>query len=67
VVAEINGKPYLTKGAMFSYYEFTSKSPLSDEDWRAQLTSGQAPDRPIWLKEIMLNTPTLEPKSSYSF
>jgi hypothetical protein len=67
VVAEINGKPYLTKGAVFSYFEFTSKSPLSDEDWRAQLTSGQAPDRPIWLKDIMLKTRTLESKSSYSF
>lgn len=67
VVAEINGKPYLTKGAMFSYYEFTSNSPLSDEDWRAQITSGQAPDRPVWLKEIMVNAPGLESKPSYSF
>jgi hypothetical protein len=67
VVAEINGKPYLTKGAAFSYYEFTSKTPLSDEDWRTQITSGKAPDRPVWLKEIMVNTPTLESKPSYSF
>jgi hypothetical protein len=67
VVAEINGKPYLTKGAVFSYYEFTSKTPLSDEDWRIQITSGKAPDRPVWLKEIMVNTPTLESKPSYSF
>ncbi|HYF68779.1 MAG TPA: DUF3160 domain-containing protein [Ohtaekwangia sp.] len=67
VVAEINGKPYLTKGAAFSYYEFNSKTPLSDEDWRTQLTSGEAPDRPVWLKEIMVNTPTLESKPSYSF
>jgi hypothetical protein len=67
VVAEINGKPYLTKGAAFSYYEFTSKTPLSDEDWRTQITSGQAPERPIWMKEIMVKTPALESKPSYSF
>jgi hypothetical protein len=67
VVAEINGKPYLTKGAAFSYYEFTSKTPLSDEDWRTQITSGQAPERPIWMKEIIVNIPALESKPSYSF
>jgi hypothetical protein len=67
VVAEINGKPYLTKGAAFSYYEFTSKIPHSDEDWRTRITSGQAPERPIWMKEIMVNTPALESKPSYSF
>ena len=67
VVAEINGKPYLTKGAVFSYYEFTSESPLSDEEWRARVTSDQAPDRPTWLKEIMVNAPSLESKPTYSF
>jgi hypothetical protein len=67
VVAEINGKPYLTKGAVFSYYEFGSESPLSDEDWRAQVTSDQAPERPIWLQEIMVNAPSLESKPTYSF
>jgi hypothetical protein len=67
VVAEINGKPYLTKGAVFSYYEFTSDAPLSDEDWRGQVTSGQAPDRPSWIREIMVNSSSLESKPTYSF
>ena len=67
VVVEINGKPYLTKGAVFSYYEFTSQSSLSDEEWRARLTSGQAPDRPGWLSEIMVDAPSLESKPTYSF
>jgi hypothetical protein len=67
VIAEINGKPYLTKGAVLSYYEFNSEAPLSDEEWRARLTSGGAPPRPAWLKEIMVKTPSLETKSSFSF
>jgi hypothetical protein len=67
VVAEINGKPYLTKGAVFSYYEFNSEAPLSDEEWRTRLTSGGAPPRPAWLQEIMVKTPSLETKSSFSF
>nr|GFD54937.1 hypothetical protein [Tanacetum cinerariifolium] len=31
VVVEINGLPVLTRGAIFSYYEFTSRTRLTDE------------------------------------
>lgn len=34
VIAEIQGKPYLTRGAVFSYYEFTNPTPLTDESWQ---------------------------------
>ncbi len=67
VVTEINGKPYLTKGAVFSYYEFTENQPLSDEEWGTRVTSGNVPERPVWLKEIMVNSPTLESKPGFSF
>jgi hypothetical protein len=67
VVAEINGKPYLTKGAVFSYYEFTNDGPLTDEEWRKQVTSGGAPDRPVWMDEIVVNTQSLQSKPTYSF
>lgn len=67
VVAEINGKPYLTKGAVFSYYEFTSGEPLSDEQWHQQLISESKPKRPIWTNEITVNSKSLESKPTYSF
>ncbi len=67
VVAEINGKPYITKGAVFSYYEFKSDSPLTDEAWREMLNRGETPARPVWLREIMVNSPILESLPSYSF
>lgn len=67
VVTEINGKPYLSKGAVFSYYEFNSRQPLTDEDWQKQLLSGKAPKRPAWLKNIMVETKSLESKPEYSF
>jgi hypothetical protein len=67
VVAEINGKPYLTKGAVFSYYEFQSNKPLTDEEWQAQLTSGNEPQRPAWVHEITVKTTSLESKPAYSF
>jgi hypothetical protein len=67
VVTEINGKPYLTKGAMFSYYEFTSNSPLTDEAWGKQVSEGKAPQRPIWIDNITVRTKSLESKAGYSF
>jgi hypothetical protein len=67
VVTEINGKPYLTKGAVFSYYEFNSSQPLSDEAWQEQLLTGTVPKRPIWLKDITVRTKSLESKPEYSF
>lgn len=67
VVAEINGKPYLTKGAVFSYYEFINSSPLTDEEWISRLSSGQIPERPLWMKEIIVKSPSLESKPTYSF
>jgi hypothetical protein len=67
VVTEINGKPYLTKGAVFSYYEFNSGQPFSDQEWQQQLLSGKAPKRPTWLNDIMVETRSLESKPEYSF
>jgi hypothetical protein len=67
VVTEINGKPYLTKGAVFSYYEFVNKSPLNDEEWRERVGKGNAPARPSWMKEIVIKSTALESKKEYSF
>lgn len=66
VVAEINGKPYLTRGSVFSYYEFTNAQPLNDEQWQKQLLDNKAPPRPDWTKRIMVNVPSLESKEAYS-
>jgi hypothetical protein len=33
VLVEINGLLYLTRGAVFSYYEFPYETRLTDEDW----------------------------------
>jgi hypothetical protein len=67
VVAEINGKPYITRGAVFSYYEFTSEEPLTDEAWQSRLLSNNIPERPKWTNEITVETNSLESKPDYSF
>jgi hypothetical protein len=50
VVAEIEGHLVVTKGGVFSYYEFPwpMSDRLTDEAWREMLGSGQAPARPYW-------------------
>ncbi len=67
VITEINGKPYLTKGAVFSYYEFNNGQPLSDEEWQKQLLEGKDIKRPTWLNGITVKTSSLESKPEYSF
>lgn len=48
VAVPIGGKLYLTRGAVFSYYEFESDSRLTDEGWQAALKNGAAPAQPSW-------------------
>jgi len=36
VVVPIDGKLYLSRGSVYSYYEFTSNERLTDEEWWAQ-------------------------------
>lgn len=67
VIAEINGHPYLTRGACFSYYEFVSGARLTDEAWQKQLDAGNAPDTPVWMNELYVKTKPLKSKPGYSF
>lgn len=54
VIAEINGRLYLTRGAVMSTYEFTQpiSNRLTDETWRSILMRGRAPERPKWTKQL---------------
>ncbi len=58
VIVDINGVPVLTRGAVFSYYEFTSTTRLTDEEWRAQLAKQPRP-RPTWLRDLIVPVPAL--------
>ena len=50
---ELDGKLQLFVGASYAYYEFTAPldERLTDEEWTALLDSGQAPPRPAWTDE----------------
>lgn len=52
VVVPIGGKLYLTRGAVFDYFEFPHESRLTDEQWQKMVADGvQA--RPPWTESFM--------------
>lgn len=61
-VVPIEGKLYLTRGSVFSYYEFTwpVSDRLTDEAWQEILGTAEEPKRPIWTKSF-LGTGKFEP------
>ncbi len=55
VVVPIGEKLYLTRGAVFSYHEFLSKSKrLTDEEWQRMIEEGNQPGQPEWMKGYMV-------------
>jgi hypothetical protein len=52
VVVPINGKLYLTSGAVFSYYEFTNNSRLTDEEWQKLIKNNKQPSQPEWVNNF---------------
>ena len=49
------GKIYLTRGAVFDYYEFVSGERLTDEEWQEQLKQNP-PQRPPFTDSFMDKT-----------
>jgi hypothetical protein len=69
VVVEINGYMYLTRGAVFSYYEFLQESSnrLTDEEWQKMLEKGNAPAQPKWLDKIIINSKPMNVPTNYVY
>ncbi|MGB9633179.1 MAG: DUF3160 domain-containing protein, partial [Chloroflexaceae bacterium] len=63
VVAPIEGRLVLTKGGVFSHYEFTQplSDRLTDEAWRARLDAGEAPPLAAWTESFMVAGNAAEP------
>ncbi|GHT18357.1 hypothetical protein FACS189429_4740 [Bacteroidia bacterium] len=72
VVVEIEGSLYLTKGAIFSYYEFVQPTDtrLTDEEWQEKLENKKGiPPFPVWMNDIILKTkddPKVDERVFYS-
>lgn len=55
VLVEIEGKLKLTRGAVFSYYEFPwpAADRLTDEKWQKLLEAGKQPAQPSWIAPVL--------------
>lgn len=55
VVAPVDGRPTLTLGALYSFYELVNPrdKALSEESWRDALSRGERPDPPSWARSFM--------------
>lgn len=56
VIVPVAGKLVLTRGAVFSYYEFihSSSDRLTDEKWQRMVNAGKAPPPPAWTSSFTL-------------
>ncbi|MGE5678606.1 MAG: DUF3160 domain-containing protein, partial [Pseudomonadota bacterium] len=54
-IVPIDGKLYITRGAVFSYYEFMSATRLTDEEWQQLHKNGKAPVQQEWMKSFIDN------------
>jgi len=69
VVVEINGLLYLTRGAVFSQYEFTGSSSdrLTDEVWQKDLfENNKEPKQTIWMNDIRVNVPEIKTSPNFN-
>jgi hypothetical protein len=53
VAVPIGGEIYLTRGAVFSYYEFESATRLTDEEWQKMIKDGKQPAQPDWTESFI--------------
>ncbi|SMC34460.1 DUF3160 domain-containing protein [Papillibacter cinnamivorans] len=60
VIVPMGGELYLTRGAMFDYYEFVSQERLTDEAWQSMLKT-DAPDRPPFVSSFTAGAATEVP------
>ena len=58
-VVPIDGKFYLARGPVFSYYEFLvpMSDRLTDERWKGLLRDDKAPPRPAWTRSFFVKKP----------
>lgn len=53
VVVPIGDKLYLTRGGVFSYYEFVSEERLTDEKWQDMINRDIQPPLPEWTNSFI--------------
>lgn len=58
VIVPIEDKNQITRGGVFTYYEFVEKGKrLNDDDWKLMLKEGKAPQLPVWTNSFIAKEP----------
>lgn len=57
VIVNIGGTFYITRGAIFSHYEFVRPlgERLTDEEWQKMLEENKAPERHKWMRQFIID------------
>jgi hypothetical protein len=66
VVVPIKGEYHIACGSVFSYYEFQGRI-YNDEEWKKDVESGRAPDRPEWINQIITEANPLKGRMQYRY
>jgi len=66
VVVPIKGEYFISRGSVFSYYEFTG-GIMNDEEWRDKIEQKDIPERPMWLKPIINDLKPLKGQMQYRY
>ncbi len=66
VVVPIKGEYHIACGSVFSYYEFQGRI-YNDEEWKMDVESGRAPDRPEWINQIITEANPLKGRMQYRY
>ncbi|NLY20680.1 MAG: DUF3160 domain-containing protein [Tissierellia bacterium] len=54
VVVPIGDELYLTRGSVYNFFEFSDENRYTDEEWVELYNSDSRPERPEWIKGIMV-------------
>ncbi len=57
VIVPVEGRLVLTRGAVFSYYEFIHPAAdrLTDEKWQKMVNAGRVPAPPAWTRSFLIS------------
>jgi hypothetical protein len=66
-VPDHEGNVYLTRGAIYSYYEFTKpmSERMTDEEWWQVVDSPECPDMPDWVRALVGNADGFTPATAF--
>lgn len=54
VAVPLGKRVVLARGVVSSVYQLVGTGPMTDEQWRAELSSGRAPAQPVWARPVVL-------------